>query len=136
MLQTHGRFLAWRVLRARRGSLLSNYTQAFTAFFLCGIGHWVGNYTADPSRGWGRTLFFFFVQPFAIMAERGVMALGRRVGVRGDKAWVRWVGRLWVMVWMMYTASGMIDDCIRLNARPRGAFTVVGGLTRGVWTTK
>ncbi|KAF8248970.1 hypothetical protein K440DRAFT_228929 [Wilcoxina mikolae CBS 423.85] len=100
VLQSHGRYLCG-VFGAKKGGALSNYTQVFTAFTLCGIGHWFGNYAVDPTRMWVWTMVFFVGQGGAIMVEDFVIAVGQRCGVK-DGGLVRMLGRVWVVGWFVF----------------------------------
>ncbi|KAJ3487907.1 hypothetical protein NLJ89_g11667 [Agrocybe chaxingu] len=75
MLTSHGRYLAHRVFNFRPGSLLSSYTQLYTAFFLSGLIHAFTEFPHDRKSATNAPVaYFFWVQ--AICPEDRWICLG------------------------------------------------------------
>jgi hypothetical protein len=109
-LSSHGKFLVRR-LHLKRGANASSYVQLYTAFFLSGIIHWMGDYKLLGNWS-GGGLRFFMLQAVAIMCEDGVIALASNVvGLKGRR-W-RLLGYLWVLMWFAYSVPAWMDPMIK-----------------------
>jgi hypothetical protein len=109
MVSSHGKFFAHRVLHLKRGTNTSSYVQLYTAFFLSGIVHWLGDYMLLGHWG-GYGLRFFMLQAVAIMCEDGVIAFASKVvGVNGRG---RLLGYFWVLMWFAYSAPAWMDPMV------------------------
>ncbi|KAF7292271.1 hypothetical protein MKEN_01479000 [Mycena kentingensis (nom. inval.)] len=108
LLTAHGKFLAHKLLRLRRGSVASAYTQLYAAFLLSGLMHYLPEYMA--LRHWGGGgMRFFVLQAVGITLED---MLGRCFGVKGARGW-RLLGYGWVWAWFALTAPPWLDPLLR-----------------------
>ncbi|KAF7293123.1 MBOAT-2 domain-containing protein [Mycena kentingensis (nom. inval.)] len=108
LLTAHGKFLAHKLLRLRRGSVASAYTQLYAAFLISGLMHYLPEYVA--LRHWGGGgMRFFVLQAVAITLED---VLGRYCGVKGGRGW-RLLGYGWVWAWFALTAPPWLDPLLR-----------------------
>ncbi|TFY75037.1 hypothetical protein EWM64_g8975 [Hericium alpestre] len=91
----------------QRGTNASAYTQLYTAFLLSGLMHAGGDYMVTPA-AFGSSIPFFVMQAVAITLEDGVIALGRRAGLRDGPAW-RALGYCWVVAWFWWSVPSFVD---------------------------
>ncbi|KAF9033406.1 hypothetical protein BDZ89DRAFT_1062878, partial [Hymenopellis radicata] len=94
-LSAHGKFVSRRVLHLQPGTNASSYVQLYVAFFLSGVIHSV----CEPMR---RDFHFFLLQAVAITLEDGIIAIGKKLGVRQGRA-IHILGYLWVATWFYHT---------------------------------
>ncbi|KAF7292281.1 MBOAT-2 domain-containing protein [Mycena kentingensis (nom. inval.)] len=108
LLTAHGKFLAHKLLRLRRGSVASAYTQLYAAFLISGLMHYLPEHMA--LRHWGGGgMRLFALQAVGITLED---MLGRCFGVKGGRAW-RWLGYGGLWAWFALTAPPWLDPLLR-----------------------
>ena len=123
----HGRALCG-ALGVPRGTLRSRYLQLGVAFAMTTVSHGVG--ALMMSGRFEGEFGFFMWQPVAIAVEDGVLAVGKRVGVRGGWGW-RLVGYVWVWSWVVWSgwrwfdAMDLVDTAMWEMWRPNFAKRVV-----------
>jgi hypothetical protein len=137
-VSTPGKYLSHNILNLRQGSNLSSYLQLFTAFLASAFLHIVADY--GLLRVWfgGGSLFFFTAQPFAIMLEDAVIALGKKMGVQPSPLW-KLVGYAWVTVWFIQVFPGWFDPMVSGNFMDDGfnmPVSIILGLIKGQWNAK
>ncbi|KAJ3713261.1 hypothetical protein DFJ43DRAFT_1044001 [Lentinula guzmanii] len=76
---------------------------------------------------------FFLSQAVAIMIEDGVIALGKRAGVR-DGTFIRSLGYLWTASWFAFCLPIWIDPYFHDGMATSKLFSPIGGLWKGDWT--
>ncbi|KAK7535389.1 membrane bound O-acyl transferase family-domain-containing protein [Phyllosticta citribraziliensis] len=97
---TSGSFVAKDVLRLKKGTFASKYTQLFVGFFASAIIHCGGAiYTCGHDTG---DMKYFMAQPVAILIEDHVIEAGRRLGFKERPVWKR-VGYVWTAAWLLYS---------------------------------
>ncbi|KAF8540736.1 membrane bound O-acyl transferase family-domain-containing protein [Trichophaea hybrida] len=141
-LQSHGRWLAWRVFGFRRGSNGSNYTQVYLAFFLCAVGHWVANMAMNSSKSSLVTLWFFVSQAVAITGEDIVIWAAKKLGVGKPKEekgttdvgmW-RYVGYCWVAMWFSVMMPQFLENHAEVGMlKEAPGVSLVQGFLDGRW---
>ncbi|KAF8323979.1 hypothetical protein DL93DRAFT_63198 [Clavulina sp. PMI_390] len=81
--------------------------KALVAFVLSGLFHGAGDYAMFRGKQWFSPQFFF-LQPFALVAERLVIRLGDRFAFRRRFPLTSTIlGHVWVVVWFTLTFPGM-----------------------------
>ncbi|KAJ4472956.1 membrane bound O-acyl transferase family-domain-containing protein [Lentinula aciculospora] len=129
-----GNFVAQRVLRLTPGTNLSAYTKLFIAFLISGIIHQMGDYSLQHRDFWaGGSLAFFLSQAVAIMVEDGVIALGKRAGLKDGKH-IRLLGYCWTASWFAFCLPMWIDPYFHDGMASGELFSPIGGLWTGDWT--
>ncbi|KAK7543886.1 membrane bound O-acyl transferase family-domain-containing protein [Phyllosticta citricarpa] len=97
---TSGSFVAKDLLRLRKGTFASKYTQLFVGFYASALIHYGGAiFTCGHDTG---DLKYFMAQPVAILVEDHVIALGRRLGIKESPVWKR-VGYVWTAAWFLFS---------------------------------
>nr|QGV56753.1 Jtm02 [Epichloe sp. LpTG-3]QGV56754.1 Jtm02 [Epichloe sp. LpTG-4]UUW39087.1 IdtA [Epichloe sp. LpTG-3]UUW39105.1 IdtA [Epichloe sp. LpTG-3] len=130
--QSIGQWIAWEVMRALKGSLVSRYVQVYTSFLLSALMHVAAARMADPHRrSCAGTWIFFLMQANGIVAEDVVQWAGKKTGMRESSSLTRFLGRAWVLCWFAWTAPWFFGDIadvglIRLETFPLS-------VTRGLW---
>ncbi|OAG43733.1 hypothetical protein AYO21_01960 [Fonsecaea monophora] len=90
------------LLRVKNGTLASRYLQLYNAFFVSALIHHAGALNCPySSLGWCQ-VYFFMVQPVAIMFEDLVVYLGKRKDLK-DTWKTRMVGYVWVICVLSYS---------------------------------
>ncbi|KAM6492407.1 Membrane bound O-acyl transferase family domain containing protein [Amanita muscaria] len=107
---SHGRFLAYRVLRLKKGSLASFLVQMYVGFAISALIHFGGEYSVLGRWSCQHAVRFFFLQAIGVSVETVVFEIGKKLSIRGS--WY-WVGYLWVLGWFMYTFPGWMDPLFR-----------------------
>lgn len=135
-LQTIGRFIAFDIFRAERGSLLSNYTQVYTSFILSGAFHWVAAKSMQPQWTFYNTCTFFIWQAHAFVIEDFAIWVGKKFGLSSPR-W-RYLGLIWVMGFFIWCAPWYFDDCTEGGwLRPETfPVSVIRGVWKGEWATQ
>ncbi|KAK0207263.1 membrane bound O-acyl transferase family-domain-containing protein [Armillaria fumosa] len=134
---SHGKYLARKVFRFPPGTLTSSIIQLYTSFAMSIFLHMVADFTMFKRWNVGGSLFFFAIQPFAIMFETAVITLARKLGHSGEPGiWTRLVGYLWVWTWFVLTFPGWFDPMSRVRFMEIGLnmpFSIILGLWKGEW---
>ncbi|KAK0470476.1 membrane bound O-acyl transferase family-domain-containing protein [Desarmillaria tabescens] len=134
---SHGKYLARRVFRFPPGTLLSSLIQLYTSFATSVFLHMVADFTMFKRWNVGGSLWFFSIQPFAIMCETGVIALSQKPGHSGDPGlWTRLIGYTWVWTWFVLTFPGWFDPMSRVRFMEIGLnmpSSIILGLWKGEW---
>ncbi|KAJ3982014.1 membrane bound O-acyl transferase family-domain-containing protein [Lentinula detonsa] len=129
-----GNFIAQKSLRLSPGTKLSAYTKLFVAFLISGIIHQFGDYSLQHRNFWaGGSLAFFLSQAVVIMIEDGVIALGKRAGVR-DGTFIRLLGYFWTATWFAFCLPIWIDPYFHDGMATSKLLSPIGGLWKGDWT--
>ena len=90
-----------RVLRLRRGTLLSRYVRLFLAFFMSGVLHIFMDRAFELGSGDLASVIFFSLQALAIMVEDAVQAATAGLDVPGPVR--RLVGYIWVVAFLWWS---------------------------------
>ena len=98
--------MAHRLLKLKRGTGLSAYVQAVTAFFVSAIVHMAGDHSIHNT--YGPTLRFFLLQPVAIAFESVIIRVFW--SFRFDSRIWRPVGYIWVYMWFSWCAPPWLDS--------------------------
>ncbi|KAK1984579.1 membrane bound O-acyl transferase family-domain-containing protein [Colletotrichum cereale] len=110
-LQIPSAFVARRIVRAPRGSLLSRHVQSYVAFAISGLYHWAAAKITVPSASFARTLVCFLLLPNVVLLEDLMITFAReRLGWQGPH-W-RAFGLLWTFLAMTTLAAGFVDDLV------------------------
>ena len=98
----------------------------FTVFCISGLAHAGGETMATRKAGF-KSITFFMLQPFGIVIELVVSYLWHQLHRNGTKKfgpvlkkhdndeegppppWIRAIGTIWVMLWMVWTGAYMVD---------------------------
>ena len=103
---SHGRFLAYNVLRLQRKSKAAFLVQLYTSFAISAVVHAVGDFALLGYWSSRHGLRFFLLQAVAIHVETIVIERGSRFSV----GWpMHAIGYLWVFTWFFFTAPYMLD---------------------------
>ena len=70
-----------KLLRVRKGTLVSRYVQLYNAFFISALIHHVGALNLPYSSLVWSQFYFFMMQPIAITIEDLAIYLGKKVGL-------------------------------------------------------
>ncbi|KAK0203517.1 hypothetical protein DFS33DRAFT_1260838 [Desarmillaria ectypa] len=109
-LLSHGHFLAYRVLRLRRGSYEAFAIQLHSAFLISGLLHQLQEYSV--TRQWAHgSMLFFYSEVGAISLEQGIIAVGKRMHL--PAILVRGVGYCWVLGWFTFILPFWLDPMTR-----------------------
>ncbi|KAK0470533.1 membrane bound O-acyl transferase family-domain-containing protein [Armillaria novae-zelandiae] len=109
-LLSHGHFLAYRVLRLRRGSFQAFVVQLHTAFLISGFLHQLQEYSV--TRQWAHgSIIFFYSQAGAISLEHGIITVGKRLYF--PAIFGRLVGYFWVLGWFTFILPLWLDPMTR-----------------------
>ncbi|KAF8639109.1 hypothetical protein AX17_001724 [Amanita inopinata Kibby_2008] len=107
---SHGRFLAYRVFRLKKGSTASFLVQVYITFLLSGLVHLAGDYALVGRLSSCRGLHFFLSQAVAITVESVVLSAAQKLSISYP---CRWLGYLWVLAWFTYTLPQWVDPLLR-----------------------
>ncbi|KUJ17180.1 uncharacterized protein LY89DRAFT_73285 [Mollisia scopiformis] len=91
----------------RKGGFMSRYSQIWVGFAVSALAHQAGAKVGMYQDGGYWQAVYFMTQPLAIMFEDGIMALGRRAGVKSS-GWTKFIGRAWVFLWFSWTLRFMV----------------------------
>ncbi|KAG7439366.1 uncharacterized protein BT62DRAFT_1081637 [Guyanagaster necrorhizus] len=134
---SHGKYLARQVFHYPPGTVASSLIQLYTSFAMSIFLHMVADFTMFKRWNVGGSLFFFAIQPFAIMFETVVMMLARKLGHSGEpRIWARLVGYIWVLTWFVLTFPGWFDPMARVRFMEIGLnmpFSIILGSWKGEW---
>lgn len=103
-----------RFCGAQPGTNASSYIQLYMGFLVSGLLHAWGDRQLD--RSFGRSPSFFMAQAVAITVEDGVVALGKRLGVRESPV-TRTLGRVWTYAWFV-VSTPLLLQVITGHGRP------------------
>jgi len=106
MLTSHANFLA-NVLQLPRGTF-ATYFKLFTAFFLSGLIHAIGDYMLFQNFSEGTSIQFFLLQAVGITLEDAVIALASYLGYKESKAF-KLIGFAWVLAWFAFSMPMSLD---------------------------
>jgi Membrane bound O-acyl transferase family len=106
-LRGYGRFVAHRILKLQRGTILSAFTQGVVAFFMSAIIHTAGDFAIGNS--YGPTTRFFLLQPVAMAFEGAAMRAFASFGFTRSRTWTP-VGWVWVYIWFCWCAPPWFDS--------------------------
>ncbi|PCH35769.1 hypothetical protein WOLCODRAFT_133975 [Wolfiporia cocos MD-104 SS10] len=111
-----------QLLCLRPRSKASSYVQLYAAFAVSGLMHCGGDLMV--SRGiFGASFPFYFMQAIAIMFEDAVIGIARRLGLKSSNAWTRFVGYIWLVVWLGISAPWYVNWSMRAGANNAGRFS-------------
>jgi hypothetical protein len=71
-----------RLLRIRKGTLVSRYLQLYNAFFVSAVIHHIGALNCPYSTLAWYQFYFFMIQPVAITVEDFAIYLGKKAGLK------------------------------------------------------
>ncbi|KAA1470703.1 hypothetical protein DENSPDRAFT_818409 [Dentipellis sp. KUC8613] len=132
-VSTHGDFVTYRVLRLQKSTFLADSVHRYTAFFVSGVIHGVGEYGLfrDNARTDSGALRFFLLQATAITAEQ---IIARLFNPR-PTTWMCRLGYVWTFVWFVYTLPPWMDPQFRKGMADNYGFpfSVTNGLVNGEW---
>ena len=107
---SHGRFLAYNVLRLKRNTKAAFLAQIYVGFAVTATIHVAGDYSLLGSWSRSRSLRFFLLQAVAITVEMMLIDTAKRLSIRGP--W-RCIGYVWVILWFTYTVPDWTDPLLR-----------------------
>ncbi|KAF4957955.1 hypothetical protein FGADI_2784 [Fusarium gaditjirri] len=108
-----GDFIPDRVLRLRRGTLLSRYLRLILAFFTSALMHRCLHYFYRLEAGeWYEIETFFLLQPLAIMLEDTVQAVTANIPLSRPLRWI--VGFIWLCTFFTWVTPTFLYPTIRV----------------------
>ncbi|EXJ68268.1 uncharacterized protein A1O5_08883 [Cladophialophora psammophila CBS 110553] len=91
-----------RLLRVKKGTLVSRYVQLYNAFLVSALIHHAGALNCPSSSFAWCQFYFFMIQPVAITFEDLAIYLGKKTGLK-DTWKTRAVGYVWVVCFLSYS---------------------------------
>jgi len=91
-----------KLLRIKRGTLLSKYFQVYVAFFLSALFHHAGALNVPYCESVRYQFLFFLLQPVCITIEDIAVAFGKKAGIQ-DSSFTRVLGYLWTFAAISFT---------------------------------
>lgn len=122
-------FTSDKILRLRRGTLLSRYTRIFLAFFLSGLMHFPMDRAFGLRYSDLASVRFFSIQALGVMVEDGVQAA--TAGLAIPPRVRRLVGYVWVVVFLWWSTPTWFYPSARVGD-PGGV--VPFSFVRMAWT--
>ena len=107
---SHGRYLAYDVLRLKKGTKVSFYVQIYVAFAISVMIHVAGDYSLLGSWLQGGALRFFLLQAIGITIETTVIDIAKLLSIQGP--W-HYLGYIWVIMWFTYTVPDWMGPLYR-----------------------
>ncbi|KAH7259548.1 uncharacterized protein BKA55DRAFT_610726 [Fusarium redolens] len=125
-----GDFIPDRVLRLRRGTLLSRYSRLILTFFTSALMHRCLHYFYRLEAGeWYEIETFFLLQPLAIMFEDAAQAATAHVPLSRPLRWI--VGFIWLCAFFTWVTPTFLYPTIRVpDPGQLLPFSVVGNLMK------
>lgn len=130
---THSQALA-RNLGLQARSAASEFAILFTSFFLSGLIHYGGDYCMMSDLREVGPMVFFLLQAVGIVVESCAISLAMSLGVKKGNAFLRWMGYLWVLLWISWTLPFWTDPYHKFGMRewmPRAS--LIHWLWKGAW---
>lgn len=107
---SHARFLAYDVLRLKRGTKASFLVQVYVAFAIAAVIHVAGDYSLIGDWSQGGSLRFFLLHAVGITVESTIIDIAKCLSIRGP--W-HYIGYVWVVLWFTYTVPNWTDPLHR-----------------------
>ncbi|KAF5647949.1 TRI7-trichothecene biosynthesis [Fusarium sp. NRRL 52700] len=125
-----GDFIPDKVLRLRRGTLLSRYTRLTLAFFASGLMHRCVHYFCRLEAGERYEMeTYFLLQPLAIMFEDAVQAATVQIPLPRALRWI--IGFTWFCIFTTWATPSFLYPTMRIQDPGQLLpFSVVGRLMK------
>ncbi|KAF4437601.1 hypothetical protein FACUT_5533 [Fusarium acutatum] len=108
-----GDFIPDKVLRFRRGTLLSRYSRLILTFFTSALMHRCLHYFYRLEAGeWYEMETFFLLQPLAIIFEDGVQAVTVQIPLPRQLRWI--VGFIWLCAFFTWVTPTFLYPTMRV----------------------
>lgn len=106
-------YLADKVIRLRRGTLLSRYSRLLLAFATSGLIHHMGEIAIQTPPGERTQFVFFSSQALGIMFEDAVIGLYKSSGLKLPRVLERGIGCVWLLFWLVWTVPAWFYSTAR-----------------------
>nr|P0DO28.1 RecName: Full=Acetyltransferase eriL; AltName: Full=Erinacine biosynthesis cluster protein L [Hericium erinaceus]BBN60753.1 putative acetyltransferase [Hericium erinaceus] len=133
IVSTHGDFVTYRFLALPKGTFFADNVHRYTAFFISGVIHAVGEYGMFRDQWLQKSgaLRFFLLQATAILVEQEV---GKIFKLQPTPL-LRRLGYMWTFLWFVFTLPHWMDPQFRQGMADNYGFplSVSYGLLKGQW---